>query len=440
MPPFDLAPLIGGPVSGGAYGGSIFGADQGPGVGPFWAPITIRRINDSLGHQAGDALLIQAAGRLIRCLRTLDTVARARKDAAARLGGDEFSILLEGLRRPSDAIRVADRIKQHLLPPFSLNDEEVVMSLSVGITTSNGEHKSAQELLREANTAMYRAKRSGKDRLAVFNQEMQAEAMARLRLENDLRRAIKNNEFELWYQPIVTLELGQLTGFEALIRWLHPERGLVLPDEFISVAEENGLIVPIGTWVMKEACSQLHEWNTHVSRDRDLSISVNVSKRQMAEPGFVDDVRRIIDESGVDGNALGLEITESVIIGDPESTIDVLTRLRELGIRLHMDDFGKGLSSLSCLHEFPIDVLKIDRSFASTVTAKRAYAAVIHSVATLAHNLGMKVIAEGIETPEQLALMIALDCDFGQGYHFSKPVDRTLATGLITKARFCPQS
>ncbi|MFB3137815.1 MAG: putative bifunctional diguanylate cyclase/phosphodiesterase, partial [Phycisphaerales bacterium] len=390
-------------------------------------------INDSLGHIVGDELLVQAAQRFVTCLRGLDTVVRIDKDTTSRLGGDEFVILLDGLSKPSDAVVVAERLQKQLSVPFKLRGQEVVISASIGIALDQGEHKMAEHLLRDADTAMYRAKVAGKARHEVFDEAMHTEAMARLQLENELRAAIEQGQFQLVYQPIVDLATQQISSFEALIRWKHPDRGTVPPAEFIPVAEETRLIVPIGRWVLREACMQLQAWNAQLPPERALSISVNVSKREVAEPGFVQEVRRLLRTTGIDGPQLKLEITESVIMDNPEHIIEVLRQLKQLGIELHMDDFGTGLSSLSCLHKFPLDVLKIDRAFVTTMGPNREYAAFVHTIVTLAHSLDMKVTAEGIETPEQLAQLLALDCDYGQGYLFSKPLSASEAEAIIDR-------
>ena len=390
-------------------------------------------INDSLGHIVGDELLVQAAQRFVTCLRSLDTVVRIDKDTTSRLGGDEFVILLDGLRKPSDAVVVAERLQKQLSVPFKLRGQEVVISASIGIALDQGEHKMAEHLLRDADTAMYRAKVAGKARHEVFDEAMHTQAMARMQLENELRAAIEQGQFQLVYQPIVDLPTQEISGFEALIRWKHPDRGTVPPAEFIPVAEETRLIVPIGRWVLREACMQLQAWNAQLPPERALSISVNVSKREVAEPGFVQEVRRLLRTTGIDGPQLKLEITESVIMDNPEHIIEVLRQLKQLGIELHMDDFGTGLSSLSCLHKFPLDVLKIDRAFITTMGPNREYAAFVHTIVTLAHSLDMKVTAEGIETPEQLAQLLALDCDYGQGYLFSKPLSASEAEAIIDR-------
>ena len=388
-------------------------------------------INDSLGHSVGDELLVKMADRLDNCLRGLDTLVRVDRDSTARLGGDEFVVLLDGIGRPSDAVLVAERIQKAIAYPFQLRGHEVVISASIGITLSEIKQKSAEELLRDADTAMYRAKLGGKAQHALFDEKMHAEVIASLRLENDLRWAVERKEFVIHYQPIVHLESGRICAFEALVRWNHPVRGMIQPAEFIPVAEEKGLIVPLGRWVMQEACRQLRAWNNKLPPEQALSININVSKRQVMDPGYVDEVRAVLEETGVDGSNVGLEITESLIMEQTAKIIRVLMKLQRTGITLHMDDFGTGHSSLSCLHEFPLDVLKIDRAFAANTESNREYAAVVNAIVTLAHNLTMQVTAEGIESPEQFAQILALDCDFGQGYFFSEPLPAAEAEALI---------
>ena len=278
---------------------------------------------------------------------------------------------------------------------------------------------------------MYRAKMAGKGRYELFDEKMHALVVARLQIESDLRRAIDRQQFYLTYQPIVSLSTGDICGFESLIRWQHPERGVVSPLEFISVAEETGMIIPIGSWVLEEACRTAKAWNAMRPEEEALSISVNVSRRQMEESDFLDKVRQVLSKTEVDANNLRIEITESMIMHDSESMIVVLQELRKMGIRLYMDDFGTGHSSLSCLHQFPIDFLKIDQAFVRTMKSNREYASVIHAIISLAHNLGVEVVSEGIETPEQISQLISLECDYGQGYYFAKPLAKEDAKSFL---------
>ncbi len=379
-------------------------------------------INDSLGHNTGDALLVQVAARLNQHLRECDTIAVNREAMAARLGGDEFVILLEDLRSPQDAAVAAKRLNQLLGAPYNIYGQEVMVGTSIGIAIVDDSVTNAEEVFRNADIAMYQAKFSGKNRFALFDSEMHNAVVARLELERDLRAAVENNEFELHLQPIVSLDSMQISKFEALVRWRNRDGRLIPPDSFIKLAEETGLIVQIGRWVIEEACRTLKKWNDQSEGQRDVSISVNVSKRQFAEDEFIEDVRTILEANKTPGCQLHIEVTESVVMHNPENVVKKLRELRELGIEIHMDDFGTGQSSLSCLHQFPIDVLKIDRSFIPTMESNASYASIVETIIILAHNLRMKVTAEGIETREQLEKLMLLGCDFGQGYYFSKPI------------------
>ncbi len=381
-------------------------------------------VNDSLGHTIGDQLLIAIAGRLQVCLRPSDTI--------ARLGGDEFTILLSDIKDVREVTRVADRIHKQLAAPFNLNGYEVFTTASIGIALSKTDYDRPEELLRDADIAMYRAKTLGKARYALFGEDMHTSAVARLQLEMDLRRAIERQEFQLHYQPIVSLETGRITGFEALLRWQHPNRGLISPAEFISVTEETGLIIPIGQWVLREACSQMHEWRRQLPT-LPLTINVNLSGKQFTQPDLVEQIKQVLQETDLEACNLGLEITECVIMENTEAVSSTLFELRALGIQLHMDDFGTGYSSLSYLHRFPMDVLKIDRTFISRIGASAKNLEIVRTIVMLAHSLGMKVTAEGVETEEQLAQIRALKCEYGQGYFFSKPINSKMAKTLIAE-------
>jgi diguanylate cyclase (GGDEF)-like protein len=389
-------------------------------------------INDSLGHSLGDEVLITVANRLVDCVRSLDTVIRQDEDTTARLGGDEFVVLLEGIKSPRDAILVAERIREHLARPVNIGGNDLVLSTSIGIAVAqNDDYRQAGDILRDADTAMYRAKAGGKARYAIFNKDMHQEAMKQLQMETDLRVAIERNQFFLNYQPIVNIATGQIDGFEALLRWNRPNHGLMSPAQFIPVAEERGLIVPIGRWVLSEACRQLKSWLDRFGADHEFTMSVNLSRRQIAEHGLVDDVRQVIEENGLSGNQVSLEITESGIMQNSAKIAEVLGQLRELDVSIHMDDFGTGYSSLSCLHSYPLQVLKIDRSFLNTMTGNKDYAAVIHAIMSLAHNLNMQVTAEGVECQEQLDMLRSLHCDYAQGHLYSKPLSAQDAETLI---------
>ena len=390
-----------------------------------------KEVNDSLGHFVGDQLLVSIAERLQHCLRGTDSLTRVESNTVARIGGDEFVVLLDGITDRADASLVAERVQEILAEPFQLGGQEVFTTASIGIAFNEIECEKADHLLRDADTAMYYAKAAGKARHEVFNKKMHAEAMSRLQLHTDLRRAVENKEFHLGYQPIISLRTGRLAAFEVLARWYHPERGAVDPIDFITHAEETGLIVELGRWVLEESCRQMREWLDEGLASPTLGLNVNVSKRQVAEPGMVDDVQRILGDAGLSGSNLKLEITESVIMENPDSIAEVLARLKELQVEVHMDDFGTGYSSLSYLHRFPLDVLKIDRSFMGTMSANNDYSDVVHTVVTMAHALNMGVTVEGVETREQLAQLMKLDCDFAQGFLFSRPVNAETARKLI---------
>jgi len=386
-------------------------------------------VNDSLGHIVGDQLLVAIARRLESGLRSLDTLARLGTDPTiARLGGDEFTVLLEDIKDVSDAVRVAKRIQANLLQSFTIDGHEVFMSASVGIATSTAGYERPEAILRDADTAMYRAKAWGTARCEVFDTEMRNRAVARLELETTLRRAVERQEFELHYQPIVLLDTCRLKGFEALIRWQHPERGPVAPSEFITVAEETGLIQPIGWWVLREACRQMRVWQSSMCAGV-TTISVNLSGKQFMQSDLVDQIEQVLKDTGLDGSSLKLEITESTIIGNIDAVVHTLLRLKGLGVQLAIDDFGTGYSSLSYLHRLPIDTLKIDRSFIANMSEDNS--AIVRAIVALAHHMRLDVVAEGIETADQLAQLIEFGCKYGQGNLFSKPVDSEAAGMLI---------
>jgi diguanylate cyclase (GGDEF)-like protein len=381
-----------------------------------------KAINDSLGHQVGDRLLLAIAHQLQELVRSTDTV--------ARLGGDEFIILLDPIQDINDAIRVADRIHVQLRVALQLAGREVFTSASIGIAASATHYQHGADLLRDADIAMYRAKEKGKARYEIFDRAMYAQAIQKLQIENDLRQAVIRQELYLNYQPIVSLSTGKIIGFEALLRWLHPERGLVSPSEFIPIAEETGLIVPIGEWVLRKACSQMKQWQTQFSHP-PAKISVNLSLKQLREPDFLEKIDRILVETGILGESLNLELTESMLMDDVEQLIFVLGQLRARNIRLSIDDFGTGYSSLSYLHRFPINYLKVDQAFVSSTGANSKNCQITATIISLAHQLGIKAIAEGVETLNHLQHLQALACEEAQGYLFSKPLDLAAAEQLI---------
>jgi len=389
-------------------------------------------INDSLGHEVGDRLLVSIAERLTENLRGTDNTSYADGGhMPARLGGDEFVILLDGIKSFSDATAVADRLQAALSVRHAIGGHDMISTASIGIVTCDGDYDWAEDILRDADLAMYHAKNTGKAKYVVFDDRMHEEAMKRLNLEEELRRAIDREQFRLDYQPIIELATGRLTGFEALIRWEHPERGDVPPGEFIGLAEEIGLIVPMGVWVLQQATRQIKKWHARFPQDPPLEMNVNLSRRQLGQGDLTGTVRRIIEETGIDPATLKLEVTESAIMESPELIIGLLGELKMLGVQLCMDDFGTGYSSLSCLHEFPIDVLKIDRTFIVNTDKNREYAAVIHAIITLAHTLKMIVVGEGVETGGQLAQLQALECDRAQGNFFSRSMTAEAAEGYL---------
>ncbi|MFN2533305.1 MAG: putative bifunctional diguanylate cyclase/phosphodiesterase [Pyrinomonadaceae bacterium] len=384
-----------------------------------------KNINDSLGHTHGDLLLVAFAERLERILRPVDTL--------ARFGGDEFAILLSGIVDNTDTVRVAERIHEELLLPFDLDKSSACASASIGIALSSTGYEKPEDILRDADTAMYRAKENGKARYEMFDTSMHARAVSRLQLEHDLRHAIEEKEFCVYYQPIVNLETGRLAGFEALVRWSHPRRGLVSPVDFIPVAEETGLIVPIGQWVLEEACTRIRQWQLESPIHRSLSLSVNLSARQVSQSDLIEQIKGALGRSRLNPHCLKLEITESVVMENAEAATLMFKQLRALGVQLSIDDFGTGYSSLSYLHRFPLNYLKIDRSFVSRMSSADDNSEIVGTIATLARNLGMEVIAEGIETEEQHQQLKALGCEYGQGFLFSRPVDDQGVTHLLAK-------
>jgi diguanylate cyclase (GGDEF)-like protein len=395
-------------------------------------------VNDSLGHAVGDLLLIAIADRLREETRGTDTVAFV--GTAARLGGDEFVVVLDQLRDYHDAARVAERLLDVLGQPYTLGTHLVHSTASIGVTTSALGYTNPEDMVRDADTAMYRAKAEGRARYMLFDQKMHEDVVGRLTMENDLRQSIARNQLVLHYQPIVRLSDGTPVGFEALVRWQHPERGLVSPLQFISLAEEIGFIVPLGNWVLETACNQLASWRKRRPEFSDIGMNVNLSRKQLAAPDLLDRIKKALSESGIEPSALKLEITESAVMENYEVAIDVLNQIRALGIELHMDDFGTGYSSLSCLHRLPITGLKIDRSFVEDIQVRKDAAALIKAVVQLAHDMGIVVVAEGLELPAQVTFLQGLHCDLGQGFRFSRPLPAAAAEEYLLSSHLLAQS
>ena len=388
--------------------------------------------NDTMGHSVGDEIIIEIGRRLSNCLRFEDTLSRPTGESGdgfhhsdevlARLGGDEFTILVGSIHDPSDAMRVANRI-QDALGIFVVGGREVFISASIGIALSTTPRARAEEILRDADIAMYRAKTLGKSRCEFFDQEMRTKAVKLLNLENELRRAVDEQDFRLHYQPIVRLETGGIVGFEALLRWRRSSECLVFPDTFIGVAESAGLIVPLGKWILREACQQAQRWREQSPQDAALTVTVNVSPKQFAHPQLVSDIKEILEDTAIDPRRLHLEITESVAMADPARTNQILWQLKDLGAGVCLDDFGTGHSSLSRLRRFPVDVLKIDRSFVSHMDSDAEARQIARLIIEFAHTVNLQVIAEGVETQPHIEHLRRLGCEFGQGYFFSRPVD-----------------
>jgi diguanylate cyclase (GGDEF)-like protein len=388
-------------------------------------------INDSLGHMIGDQLLIMLAQRLKRHIRAVDTI--------ARFGGDEFGVLLEETREISGAKDIAERFHHEMKSPFSIFGREVFTTISIGIVMSTmGDYSRPEELLRDADTAMYHAKERGKACHVIFDSTMYAKATMALWLETELRRAVEHNDFVVYYQPIVSVEENKLTGFEALVRWLHPERGIITPGEFMMVAEETGLILPIGDRVIRESCRQLKAWQEQFPPCRDLTVSVNVSAKVFSQPDFFDTVKNILEEAGLEGRCLRLEIVEKTLIENPEPAAAVITQFRDLNVRFDIDDFGTGYSALNYLRHFPIKGLKIDGSFINALTFDSNNAAIVKTIVALGQDLGLDVIAEGIETVEQLDVFKTMKGEYAQGFYLFRPMDSGAAGDLLSAQNVIP--
>ncbi len=380
-------------------------------------------VNDSLGHEAGDRLLLTVAQRLGGCLR--------REDTLARFGGDEFAILLEDVADIHEATAVAERILESMQVPVTLSKREVFITASIGVVYSRPGEKRATDLLRDVDIALYRAKSKGKSRFEIFDASMNAQAMARLELESRLRRALERGEFEVHYQPLIALASGHVTGMEALVRWRHPERGLVAPGEFIPLAEETGLIRPLGQWVLEQACRQTQQWQARFPGARDLRMSINLSAREFQQPDLVPGITHVLHLTGVDPRCVQFEITESVVLEDAEANSATLRKLRALGVQLAIDDFGTGYSSLSYLKRLPVDTLKIDRTFVTGLGTDPENAAIVAAVIGLAHALRMDVVAEGVESADDWRHLRTLGCAFGQGAYFAAPLSAAAASEIL---------
>lgn len=388
-------------------------------------------VNDSLGHAVGDCMLVEIAARIVNSTRRSDCATRNQGHTSARLGGDEFVVLLEGLNNPADAEFVARRILDELAEPLSIGGKQIQTSASVGIALGSVEHEDAAAVLRDADTALYRAKARGKSSIAVFDQQMRRDVMARLRVETELRAAIAAGGLFLQYQPIVTLNDARIAGFEALVRWRHRELGVISPAEFVPVAEEAGLIFPLGLWVLRTACAQTAAWRSRRRGAERLFVSVNFSSRQFMAPDFVEQLTSTLDEVGLGRDVINLELTESLLMQAVGHTALVIQQLKREGIKLHIDDFGTGFSSLSYLNQLPASAIKLDKSFLHGMEGGGPDAPTIRAVIEMAHARGLRVIAEGVETAEQQTLLQALGCDMAQGYLFSRPVDPDVAEHML---------
>jgi diguanylate cyclase (GGDEF)-like protein/PAS domain S-box-containing protein len=396
-------------------------------------------INDSLGHEAGDELLIQLGTRLTASLRELDTVARQGEvgvvdnGALAKLGGDEYAVLLDDIRHPSDAMRVVRRLEQGLHVPFLIRGHEIVISASVGIALNRSSYSEPGDVLRDAEIAMHRAKKGGKSRCELFDSAMHSQAVKRLQVEADLRKGIAQDELKVVYQPIVSLQNDRIVGFEALSRWQR-SGGIVMPGEFIEVADETGLIVPINRQLILEACHNLKSWRIQYPGEPSLFMSVNIPPRQFAHLNLAHDIAQILGQAGIEPGGLELEILETVAMGDSETANQVLSELKAVGVRLSIDDFGTGYSSLSRLQDLPIDTVKIDRSFIAPLDEKTASREIVRTIVLLAHAIGLRVVAEGVETEKQAHVLKTLGCDLAQGFFFGRPENAKSVGALLASA------
>jgi diguanylate cyclase (GGDEF)-like protein/PAS domain S-box-containing protein len=394
-----------------------------------------KNVNDSLGHAIGDAMLIRAA----ECFRTMVR----EGDTVARMGGDEFALMLDNLQSGDDAMAMAERLIDAFREPYTLRGNEVISTLSLGLVMSGPKYESAEAMLRDADAAMYQAKTTGKSRVRLFDEKMHEAAMQRLDTERELRHATRDIDsmdraFRLQYQPIVDLTDGRIVGFEALVRWEHPIKGLVCPDQFIPVAEEAGMIIPLGEWTLLRACEQAVIWRRILGPARPFKVHINLSRRQLIHRELISTLERVMAQTGVRSMDLSLELTETALMDDRIDAVEIMNQIRTLGISLAMDDFGTGQSSLSCLRQFPIQTLKIDRSFLQNVTLQREFSAVMQAIITLADNLNLNVVAEGVEDESQLVQLQAMECACAQGFYFSRPVDAVDGTRLLDGGLLLP--
>ncbi|MEW6601180.1 MAG: EAL domain-containing protein [Nitrospirota bacterium] len=388
-----------------------------------------KRINDTFGHLLGDRLLKEVAGRLSSIMRKCDSVTRDSPDLFARLGGDEFTVLLNVIGEIEDAARVANRIKETISRPFNVDGYEIFITSSIGIAVYPADGQEIDSLLKNADAAMYHAKEHGRNNYQYYKQYMNAAAFERLTLENDLRRALERNEFVLHYQPLIDIATGAITGMEALIRWIHPENGIIPPSDFIPLAEETGLIIPISEWVIKTACDQSNNWRAE--GHQPVPVSVNLSSQQFQQKDFIKDLSGILSETGMSPRDLILEITENTVLQNTKTSFASLNELTEMGLLLVIDDFGTGYSSLSYLRSFPIHAIKIDRSFVNEISTDSDNTAIVKAIISMAHSLKLKVVAEGVESEEQLAFLCGQRCDEVQGYLFSPPLPPDEISNLL---------
>ncbi len=405
-----------------------------------------KKLNDSIGAALGDHVLMEVGRRIGACLRDEDTISRHADDlpmksaVLSRMGGDEFTILLEGVQDPSDAMRAGTRILAALSLPIVVAGREVQAGASVGIALSTAAHQRADDVLQEADTAMRRAKALGGDRCEVFSEAMHARAVNQLRLEEELRDALQKRQFQLYYQPIIDLKTGQITGFEALLRWQHPEQGLISPYKFLATAESTGLLASAGQWVIAEACRQLRSWIVEMPDLAAITMSTNISATQLADGRFVAELQNALRETAVEPSQLRLEMTETVAAADPKLTAAILSNLKKLRVAVILDDFGSGNSSLIALRQFPVEAVKIDRSLIGTMLLDRSAAEIVELIVMLGHKLKLKIIAEGIESARQLEHLQTLGCELGQGYLFSHPVDGRAALQLMRQKNHMPHT